>query len=173
MAHLEHTKADQHGRRQGLPCPFAFLSFSVFFFCTLQFDINLCVYIVCCMFINLFVCAYDRRFSSSGKHKVRFLLPKKVPLNELIEPIVEVTDLQGNPVKSTLIKADATMPEHGHGMMTQSRPKNCAAESECQSPTGRYTFEGFRLHMPGNWLFQVELGKDDQATWRYEFEPDF
>ena len=113
------------------------------------------------------------RFSSSGKHKVRFLLPKKVPLNELIEPIVEVTDLQGNPVKSTLIKADATMPEHGHGMMTQSRPKNCAAESECQSPTGRYTFEGFRLHMPGNWLFQVELGKDDQATWRYEFEPDF
>jgi len=57
--------------------------------------------------------------------------------------------------------------------MTQSRPKNCAEESECQSPTGRYTFEGFRLHMPGSWLFQVELGKDDQATWRYEFEPDF
>tara|TARA_B100000676_G_C17795681_1_gene689436 strand:- start:401 stop:808 length:408 start_codon:yes stop_codon:yes gene_type:complete len=112
-------------------------------------------------------------FSSGGKHKVRFHLPKDLPLNELIEPVVEVTDLGGKAIESIEIKADATMPEHGHGMMTQPRPKNCAPGTECKGPVGRYTFEGFRLHMPGSWLFQVELGKNDRATWRYDFDPDF
>ena len=112
-------------------------------------------------------------FSTGGKYKVRFHLPKDLPLNELIEPVVEVTDLQGKIIPSLVIKADATMPEHGHGMMTQPRPKNCAPATECQGPDGRYTFEGFRLHMPGSWLFQVELGKNDRATWRYDFDPDF
>lgn len=48
-----------------------------------------------------------------------------------------------------LLKVDATMPEHRHGM--NYRPTLAA------TGPGRYRADGLLLHMPGRWEFAFEL----------------
>ena len=61
------------------------------------------------------------------------------------------------------IEADCTMPGHGHGMNTS--PKI----TEIQP--GHYKVEGMQLHMPGEWLLQLNVfDKDKQVeSFRYKF----
>ena len=49
----------------------------------------------------------------------------------------------------TLLRVDATMPDHRHGM--NYRPTLAA------TGPGRYRAEGLLLHMPGRWEFAFEL----------------
>ncbi len=49
----------------------------------------------------------------------------------------------------SLLKFDALMPEHRHGMVTRPRIKTLAP--------GQYLIEGVKLHMTGDWKFIMDL----------------
>ena len=67
-----------------------------------------------------------------------------------------VLALQLCPVDAVLLRVDAVMPEHGHGM--NYRPSVTAA------PGGRWRAEGLLFHMPGRWdlIFDVRRGNKVQ-----------
>ena len=88
---------------------------------------------------------------------------------------VHLTDAAGEPVKQAKMTLDVTMPEHRHGMMTQPKPAvgmACDAQGMCRAEDGVYDFDGFRLHMPGSWLWTVVVktaSGEDQGSERFEF----
>lgn len=49
----------------------------------------------------------------------------------------------------SLLKFDAVMPEHRHGMVTRPSIKTLAP--------GQYLIEGLKLHMAGDWKFIMDL----------------
>jgi hypothetical protein len=49
----------------------------------------------------------------------------------------------------SLLKFDAVMPEHRHGMVTRPSIKTLAP--------GKYLIEGLKLHMAGDWKFIMDL----------------
>jgi hypothetical protein len=58
-----------------------------------------------------------------------------------------------------IVRVDAHMPEHRHGMNYKTTVK--------PGDGGRYLAEGFMFHMPGRWEFIFEVrsgGKTDRAT---------
>jgi len=67
------------------------------------------------------------------------------------------------------------MPEHGHGMMTEPKPSTqmeCDAKGMCLAKQGHFLVDGFRLHMPGSWLFSVKVTTNKttiSGEARYEF----
>jgi hypothetical protein len=78
-----------------------------------------------------------------------------VPLNQLVNLIVTLKSTSGLlPKDLKIIKFNATMPKHQHGMVTKPRLTKITAEE--------YLIEGVKLHMPGAWQFNVhlELGND-------------
>jgi hypothetical protein len=58
-------------------------------------------------------------------------------------------DVQLCPADATLLKVDATMPEHQHGM--NYRP------SINRLPNGHWRVEGVMFHMPGRWQLQFDV----------------
>lgn len=50
------------------------------------------------------------------------------------------------------LRADAGMPEHGHGLLRRPRV-------EAHGP-GRFSLENLYLHMPGTWRVYLDLGRD-------------
>ncbi len=54
------------------------------------------------------------------------------------------------------IKADAQMPMHGHGMNYQPTLKQIDANS--------FIADGFVLHMPGKWQFDIRLKEASQTA---------
>lgn len=80
------------------------------------------------------------------KGKLRFSLQFRVPkVGELFAVDVRVTDARsGAAMTAQKVTVDATMPEHGHGMMT--------APEHRQTAPGHWRTEGMKLHMHGNWL---------------------
>lgn len=73
---------------------------------------------------------------------IEFGLPK---VGELFSVEVTVSDAKGGALPTeTQVKLDATMPEHGHGMMTE--PKVTALGS------GKWRVDGMKLHMQGKWV---------------------
>jgi hypothetical protein len=114
-------------------------------------------------------------FSAQGERgMLRFELvfePDPPGLGELFRVITTIRDARtGEPVEGALYTLDATMPEHGHGMMTRPRHRPVGG--------GRYVSEGMKLHMPGLWHLRVEAKEpkdgggpkfgEDGATWVYE-----
>jgi hypothetical protein len=67
------------------------------------------------------------------------------------------------PAAAPLVKVDADMPAHRHGM-------NYRASVTPGARPGRYVVEGLMLHMPGRWRFSFELG--GPAPLRLEHEVD-
>ena len=65
-------------------------------------------------------------------------------------------DVRLCPADATLVRVDATMPEHRHGMNYLPSVRRLA--------DGRWRAEGLLLHMPGAW----ELRLDVQAAGRTE-----
>lgn len=74
-------------------------------------------------------------------------VPPKV--GELFAVDVLVTDPSGKPVEGAKVGVDATMPAHGHGMMTD--PVLTA-----RGP-GQWHAEGLKLHMHGAWELVVQV----------------
>lgn len=58
-------------------------------------------------------------------------------------------DLQVCPADATLLRVDATMPEHRHGM--NYRPSVRATGD------GRWRAEGLMFHMPGRWELRLDV----------------
>lgn len=76
------------------------------------------------------------------------LEPATPAVGELFSVLTTVRHAQTqSPVTGATLRVDATMPDHGHGMMT--------APEHRELGDGRYRSDGFKFHMPGRWVFQV------------------
>ncbi|MEW6688409.1 MAG: hypothetical protein AB1452_04865 [Pseudomonadota bacterium] len=76
-------------------------------------------------------------------------VPAEIGVGEQFEVMLAVCPKKNfNP--SGEIKADASMPEHKHGM--NYRP------SVAPLGAGRYRSQGWLFHMPGRWEFVFEVG---------------
>ena len=95
---------------------------------------------------------------------IEFGLPK---VGELFSVEVTVTDAKGGATPAeTQVKLDATMPEHGHGMMTE--PKVTALGN------GKWRIDGMKLHMHGKWVFSTTVtagDRQDVAKFNHEQPP--
>ena len=84
--------------------------------------------------------------------------PGKLPVGQHFTMDLAVCAKGGQPAPE-LVRVDAHMPEHRHGMNYRTTVK--PAEG------GRYLAEGFMFHMPGRWEFIFEVrggGKTDRVT---------
>lgn len=91
--------------------------------------------------------------------------PPKV--GELFAVDLTLTDLAGKPLAAPQVTVEATMPAHGHGMMTDPELKQVA-------PT-LWHAEGWKLHMHGAWQFEVRVtsgGVKERLTAAYEQTPE-
>ncbi len=80
-----------------------------------------------------------------------------IPLNQLVRLRVNIEALDGQPIKELkLVKFDAQMPAHRHGMVTK------ATISEVKPQ--QYLIEGVKLHMPGIWKLIFDLKDNKQAS---------
>ena len=85
--------------------------------------------------------------------------PAPLPLNALFEVHSTVRDAKsGEPVEDAVVTVDATMPEHGHGMVTRPEADPGVCEPlPCRHPGGAYVMRGMKFHMPGDWSLHVEV----------------
>lgn len=96
--------------------------------------------------------------SESGRY--RFVMtprPERPSVGELFTVVTHIEDvLTEEPVTGARFTLDATMPEHGHGMMTRPLHRELGG--------GRYLSEGMRLHMHGRWelVGELESARDRQ-----------
>lgn len=74
-----------------------------------------------------------------------------------------VIDIQLCPADAVLLRVDATMPAHRHGM--NYRP------SLQQRDDGRWRAQGLMFHMPGQWTLQLDV-KVGAHTTRLQDEVD-
>lgn len=82
------------------------------------------------------------------------VLPKTT-LNKMIKLRISVKSLDGNDLSGMkLVKFDAEMPAHRHGMITKPRVQEVT--------TSEYLIEGVKFHMPGQWQlkFDFKAGHD-------------
>lgn len=83
---------------------------------------------------------------------LHFRAPK---VGELFSVDTDISDAAtGRPLPGATFKLDATMPEHGHGMITDP------VHSEVTP--GHWRSEGMKLHMPGRWLLDVRASLGDK-----------
>lgn len=79
--------------------------------------------------------------------KLRFAVPR---VGEMFAVTADVADAKGAPLPAEAsVTLDATMPAHGHGMMTQPLTRALGQ--------GRFAGEGFKLHMAGAWRFEATI----------------
>jgi len=88
-------------------------------------------------------------------------------LNQFFTVRTTVVDAStGTPVEQGRLTLDATMPQHGHGMVTLPKTRDHGE--------GRFHTVGCKLHMFGSWEFQVEFeggGRTDRASIQFPFQP--
>jgi hypothetical protein len=88
--------------------------------------------------------------SSGGQHALSMTpSPQPLPFGQTFSLSLVVCDAAGNPF-SGILKADARMPRHKHGM--NYRPTVTTAGD------GKFLLKGFLFHMPGLWRFTFDLG---------------
>ncbi len=76
-----------------------------------------------------------------------FFTPAEPKVSQLFTVRTVVTTADGAAVKADAVTVDATMPAHGHGMMTKPQHKPTA--------DGAWQTDGMKLHMHGRWVFEV------------------
>ncbi len=104
--------------------------------------------------------------SESGRYQFELTAaPEAIALGEFFTVSTRILDPQGGaPPTSGALKVNATMPEHGHGMVTL--PVTTLGED------GLWLTEGCKLHMFGRWVFELEW-QGPQGTERASFEYQF
>jgi hypothetical protein len=90
----------------------------------------------------------------SGLHVEFIPPPSGVPLNELFSLEAVITNFQSPEALSILV--DATMPAHGHGMLTR-------VAIEPLDTVGHFRIDQMNLHMPGEWELSALLMDGDNA----------
>jgi hypothetical protein len=106
--------------------------------------------------------------ASSPSFDVRLVLDPESPrVGSLFAVVATVHDRERNvPVVGAEVSVDATMPEHGHGMMTSPRSSELGG--------GRYRAEGMKFHMHGRWVFRARVrwdGRDEHVDVPFEQLP--
>jgi hypothetical protein len=72
--------------------------------------------------------------------------PAPIPMGQLFEIDTTLTDAKtGKPIEDAVVRVDARMPQHGHGMAT--KPEDVGGPH----PSGVYVTRGMKFHMPGDW----------------------
>lgn len=86
---------------------------------------------------------------ASGTYDFTLRLDPAAPrVGQLFSVNTRVTRVDtGERVVGAALRLDATMPEHGHGMMT--------APEHRELGNGEYRSDGFKFHMPGRWVFEI------------------
>ena len=88
--------------------------------------------------------------------EVDFIAPEQgIPLNELFTLNVTVRGVSSPENLSVLV--DATMPAHGHGMLTMVNITQ-------QDDPGQFTVEQMNLHMPGEWELSILVIDGEQSS---------
>jgi hypothetical protein len=98
------------------------------------------------------------KLSGLGKSgRFRFTVTFPVPkVGELFSALSTVYDPRtGRPLGDGKFALDATMPEHGHGMMT--KPEHRHIEGD------QWRTDGMKLHMPGKWQIEVQFSRGDES----------
>ena len=91
--------------------------------------------------------------SIDGTYALRVkLMPDPPKLNELFSLWIEVRRSEGTFNDLIDLNADASMPQHGHGMSV--RPIAIAASGQA---TGTFSVSGMLLHMPGQWKIYIDI----------------
>ncbi|MCO4760669.1 MAG: FixH family protein [Myxococcales bacterium] len=93
--------------------------------------------------------------------------PKTPKVSQLFTVRTVVTTLDGKAVKPTDVAVDATMPAHGHGMMTKPQ--------HAPRPSGAWLTEGMKLHMHGKWQFEIAVtaaGKTETIKLPFDQPPE-
>jgi len=110
------------------------------------------------------------RRTQSGKYLVSVALDPDPPgMSDLFRVRATVKDRTGEPIEDATVVMNATMPHHGHGMMTspRSEPGECDDDGVCTHPGGVYESSGFKFHMGGPWTMTVVVtgpnGVDDTS----------
>lgn len=81
---------------------------------------------------------------------------ENIPLNKMIELEAEVTALDGMSINDLkLVKFDAQMPAHRHGMVTKAKITD--------QGSNKYLIKGVKLHMPGVWQLMFDLKASSDA----------
>lgn len=114
--------------------------------------------------------------TQSGKYRVSIAFEPSPPvMSELFVARAVVKDRDGEPIEDATVALNATMPHHGHGMMTSPRdePGVCDDEGTCTHPGGVYETSGFKFHMGGPWtVTAVVTGPNgvDDTSFIYEMQ---
>ncbi len=88
------------------------------------------------------------KMTDGGSFMVAYsTMPGEVPLNEDFMVMVQLTDMDGNPVQATTVDVDANMPDHGHGMNVDPMIMDMG--------DGMWHADGMRFHMEGYWELEV------------------
>ena len=77
---------------------------------------------------------------------------KGIPVSESFSLEIQICDA---PEGTEVVRMDARMPAHGHGMTYRPDLK--------QRENGRYVAENVLLHMPGTWEFIIDTRGPDQS----------
>ncbi len=96
--------------------------------------------------------------------RYNFELRTRVPkIGELFTVTSRVFDAQGHAAGQGDFSVDATMPDHGHGMMTQPTHKSTIS--------GTWRSEGLKLHMPGHWQIVANFeSAEARDTCRFDWQ---
>lgn len=109
----------------------------------------------------------DNQLSCTGSNGVRFAFRFGRPkVGELFSVDISATRT-GAPLPDGLtLRADATMPEHGHGMMTKPETKSVGL--------AQWRSEGWKFNMHGKWQLEAEVtgAVADRCTVAFEQPPE-
>jgi len=108
-------------------------------------------------------CYVDGMEKSSSQIRVRLIEASPGPpeRGDFNHWLLEITDLEGQPIDGIYIRVDPTMPSHGHGTM----PLPTATPVE-EIP-GQYAVQPLNLFMPGLWQIRVHVtGPGDEPEFQ-------
>lgn len=91
--------------------------------------------------------------------------PDPIPMNRHFRLKLLLQNATNKPLDGALLKVDATMPEHNHGMNVKPKVKALGQ--------GRYEVQGFLFHMPGYWEVRADIehgGKREQVVFGINVE---
>ncbi len=107
-----------------------------------------------------------RRQTDAASFRMTFHPPSRIEINHYQTWGIYIEDATGKALSHAVLKVDANMPAHGHGLLTQPR----IAPGDAP---GRYRVEGLRFHMPGHWEIRLQVnhaGKQDALVLPVELE---
>jgi len=89
---------------------------------------------------------------------VRFI-PDRPEVGQLFQVEAILLDKAGEPIEDAVVRMNARMPHHNHGMMTdpKDQPGECPEDGRCVHEGGKYLTDGFKFHMPGDWTVTIEV----------------